>query len=82
MMKMDSPLHEVVTFLPPELAAKLMEQEASFQVEVLILLRGAMAAMENRGAQLDPVSLQAVVYGMGLLAITAVTNKRESGEPA
>ena len=81
-MQMDTPLHEVVSFLPPELASKLMEFEASFQVEVLILLRGAIVAMENRGAQLDPVSLQAVVFGMGLLAITATANKREPGDPA
>lgn len=79
---MDSPLHEVVTFLPSELAGKLMDYEASFQVEVLTLLRGAIVAMENRGAQLDPVSFQAVVYGMGLLAIVATQNKREQGEPA
>jgi len=82
MMNSDSPLHEVVTFLPQELATKLLEYEASFQVEVLVYLRGAIVAMENRGAQLDPVSLQAVVYGMGLLAIIAVTNKYEVGEPA
>jgi hypothetical protein len=81
-MRMDSPLHEVVSFLPPELAEKLMTYEASFQVEVLVLLRGAIVAMENRGARLDPVSFQAVVYGMGLLAIVATSNKRESGDPA
>ena len=81
-MNFDSPLHEVVSFLPSELASKLMEYEASFQVEVLALLRGAIVAMEARGAQLDPVSFDAVVYGMGLLAIIAATNKHDQGEPA
>jgi len=79
-MRLDTPLHEVVAYLPPEVAGKLTEYEASFQVEVLGYLRGAIVAMEARGAQLDPVSFDAVVYGMGLLAIIAVTNKREPGE--
>ena len=76
-MEKDTPLHEVPAYLPREIAAVLFEQEASFQVETLVLLRGAITSMEERGARLDPVQYEAVVYGMGLLAIAAVANRRQ-----
>lgn len=73
-----TPLTEVVTHLPKETAEKLLGLPYAKSVVVLKYLRTAIQAMEDRGARLDPVSYDAVVYGMGLLAIAAVTQDPSS----
>lgn len=68
-MNLNTPLKEVAQFLPADIAEVLMRHDTTFQVRVLGALRVALVAMEDKGANLDPVNHEAVVYGMGLLAI-------------
>ena len=77
-MDATTPLSEVITHLPKETAEYLFKLSYAQNVQVLKYLRTAIQAMEARGAQLDPVSYDAVVYGMGLLAISAATQHPSS----
>jgi len=77
-MEATTPLTEVIKHLPKETAEYLFKLPYAKSVQVLCYIRTGIRAMEEKGAQLDPVSYDAVVYGMGLLAIAAVTQEPSS----
>jgi len=70
-MKLDTPLEDVVKHLPLDVAMLLHPRPRTIQVKTLIMVRQAIVEMEERGASLDPLSYQAVVYAIGGLATVA-----------
>lgn len=68
-MREDTPLLEVVQHLPASIAGILMAHTTEIQVGVLATVRAIICHMEAKGAQLDPVSYEAVISGVAALAL-------------
>ena len=60
-MNRETPLPEVIKFIPPAVAEVLMYQNFELQMWVATMVREIMVQWEENGVQLDPITLEGVL---------------------
>lgn len=61
-MNRETPLPEVIKFVPPAVAEVLMYQSPELQMWVTTMLREIMVTWEETGVSLDPITLEGVLH--------------------
>ena len=60
-MNRETPLPEVIKFIPPAVAEVLMYQSPELQTWVVTMLREIMVQWEETGVVLDPITMEGVL---------------------
>lgn len=80
MITRETPITEVIQFLPKGLAQIMDDQPWDVQMAALYTLRDIIAAWERRGIVLDPITYEGILFDVGvqIVAIYMAANELEA----